>query len=716
MKPSRNKGKKSTVKGSRGKSSGGFKGKDGFKKAGYKQKDGFKGSDAFKGKDKVNDAFKGKDGFKKAGFKQKEAFKGGYNGKRGTFEQKDNRDNFGENSKEAWKEKKIESRKPKWDDGRKSIKDDSDFEIVNEDDPKELVSDSDDDSSLNMESEIQAVNRKGKKSGGFQSMGLSYPVFKSITNQGYKVPTPIQRKSIPIILQGKDIVAMARTGSGKTAAFLIPIVEKLKAHSAKVGARCLVLSPSRELASQTLKFTKEFCKNTDLRAAVFVGGDNMEDQFNAIANNPDIIIATPGRLMHLIIEMNLELRTIAHVVFDEADRLFEMGFAEQIREITAKLPENRQTLLFSATLPKILVDFARAGLQNPTLIRLDVDTKISKQLKMYFFAVKSADKQGALLFLLRNSISEDQQTVIFVSTKYHVEFIHELLVANGFTSTYIYGSLDPAARKVNLARFRYGKVKIMVVTDVAARGIDIPLLDNVINFDFPPTSKIFVHRVGRTARAGKSGSAWSIVTSEEVPFMLDLQLFTGRPLVFASTFKGSEPSYVTELVYGNLPAALVELENESLAVSLKQNHTLGQLFESSKNGFMKYLSSRPSATKASYQRAKEISTLDIGVHPLFASHIKEREADQFLMINAISSYRPQETIFEAGKRGSKSSEAVLMQKRRFQLQKTILGIHQKHKQIQETEYNKQKASIAQKMVVEQSEIEALEKLGIENLT
>lgn len=180
---------------------------------------------------------------------------------------------------------------------------------------------------------------------------------------GYKVPTPIQRKCIPLILDGKDAVAMARTGSGKTAAFLIPMLEKLKAHSAKVGIRALVLSPTRELALQTLKFCKQLGKHTDLRYAVVLGGDSMDQQFSDMHSNPDVVVATPGRLLHIVVEMELVLSTVKYLVFDEADRLFEMGFAEQLTELIARLPEDRQTLLFSATLPKLLVEFARAGLQ-----------------------------------------------------------------------------------------------------------------------------------------------------------------------------------------------------------------------------------------------------------------------------------------------------------------------------------------------------------------
>ncbi|CAG0898499.1 unnamed protein product, partial [Darwinula stevensoni] len=384
---------------------------------------------------------------------------------------------------------------------------------------------------LDMRKLVSWQNKKKKKSGGFQSMGLSHAVFKGIMRKGYKVPTPIQRKCIPVIMDGRDMVGMARTGSGKTAAFLIPMLEKLQVHSASTGARALILSPTRELALQTLKFTKELGRFTGLKAAVIVGGESMEDQFAALHENPDIILATPGRLCHVCIEMSLKLTSIHYVVFDEADRLFEMGFQEQLHEILRRLPENRQTLLFSATLPKLLVDFAKAGLSDPVLIRLDVESKLSEQLKLAFFSVRAEDKLALLLHLLRNVIPTDQLTVIFMATKHYVDYLNlqghspakiikelklprstvykaiarykELgttqdlvLEKAGVPRTYLYSSLDPTARKINAAKFSSRKVNLLIVTDIAARGIDIPLLDNVINFDFPSKPKLFVHRVG----------------------------------------------------------------------------------------------------------------------------------------------------------------------------------------------------------------------------
>jgi ATP-dependent RNA helicase DDX54/DBP10 len=207
---------------------------------------------------------------------------------------------------------------------------------------------------------------KAKKGNGFESMGLSPAVYRAIIRKGYRVPTPIQRKVINLVKGGRDVVAMARTGSGKTAAFLVPMLEQLQEHSSKYGARGVVLTPTRELAMQTLKFARELGAFTNLRTCLLVGGESLEDQFAALAANPDIIIATPGRLMHHLAQTDMTLMAIQLCVFDEADRLFEMGFADQIKEIIKGMPEQRQTCLFSATLPQILADFTSAGLHHPS--------------------------------------------------------------------------------------------------------------------------------------------------------------------------------------------------------------------------------------------------------------------------------------------------------------------------------------------------------------
>ncbi|KAM7433758.1 ATP-dependent RNA helicase ddx54 [Porites harrisoni] len=520
-----------------------------------------------------------------------------------------------------------------------------------------------DDAGLDTRGLVSEHNKKKKKSGGFQSMGLSFPVFKGIMKKGYRLPTPIQRKTIPVIMDGKDVVAMARTGSGKTAAFLIPMFERLKAHSAKVGARGLILSPTRELALQTLKFTKELGRFTGLKAAVVLGGDRMEDQFAALHGNPDIIVATPGRFLHVMMEMDLKLSSVEYVVFDEADRLFEMGFAQQLHEIIHRLPDSRQTLLFSATLPKLLVEFTKAGLTDPVLIRLDVDSKLSEQLKLAFFSLRSDDKPAVLLYILQNLIKPSEQTLIFTATKHHVEYLTELLDAAGIESSYVYSTLDQAARKINIGKFQHKKTNVMVVTDVAARGIDIPMLDNVINYNFPAKPKLFIHRVGRVARAGRSGTAYSLVGSDELAHVVDLHLFLGRPLKEAQ--KDSQAQ--DDGLIGTVPQQFVDDEQNFVKAAHDKSHDLVSLRQVAANGYKQYMKSRPCASSESVKRSKQIDTTTLPIHPLFKSDnvsSSEASATRVDIMDGVRNFRPRQTIFEIGSTSKSTAQSVMMSKRK----------------------------------------------------
>ncbi|KAM8961328.1 ATP-dependent RNA helicase DDX54 [Pelodytes ibericus] len=509
---------------------------------------------------------------------------------------------------------------------------------------------------------VRAQNKKKKKSGGFQSMGLSYPVYKGVMKKGYKVPTPIQRKVIPVILDGKDVVAMARTGSGKTACFLIPMFEKLKAHSAQTGVRGLILSPTRELALQTLKFCKELGKFTGLKTALILGGDSMEEQFAALHENPDIIIATPGRLMHVAVEMNLKLRSVEYVVFDEADRLFEMGFAEQLQEILSRLPETRQSLLFSATLPKMLLEFARAGLTEPVLIRLDVDSKLSDQLKLSFFHLRAEDKPAVLLHLLRCVVKPQEQTVVFVATKHHAEYLRQVLDMQGIPCSHIYSSLDQTARKINLGLFLHGKVRALIVTDIAARGIDIPMLDNVINYNFPPKPKLFLHRVGRVARAGRSGTAYSLVAVDETPFVYDLHLFLGRPLKLAGD-QGPEGDINVDGVFGRVPQSVIDDEDALLITDRERSLDLQNLQHVAENAYKHYCKSRPAPASESIKRVKDANYTQLGVHPIFWSLLGEEEMQRLKIVDTIKSYKSKATIFEINATNKTTASEVMRAKR-----------------------------------------------------
>ncbi|XP_026154015.1 ATP-dependent RNA helicase DDX54 [Mastacembelus armatus] len=506
---------------------------------------------------------------------------------------------------------------------------------------------------------VRAQNKKKKKSGGFQSMGLSYPVYKGVMKKGYKVPTPIQRKTIPVILDGKDMVAMARTGSGKTAAFLVPMFEKLKAPHAQTGARALILTPTRELALQTMKFTKELGKFTGLKTALILGGDRMDDQFAALHENPDIIIGTPGRLMHVVMEMNLKLQSVEYVVFDEADRLFEMGFAEQLQEIIQRLPDTRQTLLFSATLPKLLVEFARAGLTEPVLIRLDVDSKLSDQIKLSFFHLRVDDKPAMLLHLLRHVVKPQEQTVVFAATKHHVEYLKELLSSEGLECAYIYSALDQTARKINIGKFVHRKAMVLIVTDVAARGIDIPLLDNVINYNFPSKAKLFLHRVGRVGRAGRSGTTYSLVCPDEMPFVYDLHLFLGRPVQLATP----EHTPDSDGVFGRVPQSILDDEGSHLITAHENSLDLQNLHRVSENAYKQYLKSRPNPSPESIRRVKSTDLSSMAVHPLLGSGLEKMELERLQIVDAIKGYKSKSTIFEINSNSKSQASEVMRTKR-----------------------------------------------------
>ncbi|KAF8756895.1 DEAD protein [Rhizoctonia solani] len=540
---------------------------------------------------------------------------------------------------------------------------------------------------------IKAVSSKGKLAkgavggGSFQSMGLNPSLLRSLLLRGFKTPTPIQRQSIPILLSTppRDLVGMARTGSGKTLAYMVPLVQRLGGrHATAFGARALILVPARELALQVLKVGKDLVRGWHSDGGAHAGDrdaddswrEGMDEQFEMISSNPDVIIATPGRLLHLAVEMNLDLRSVQYVVFDEADRLFELGFATALQEILHRLPPSRQTVLFSATLPKNLVEFAKAGLQDPKLVRLDSESKISSDLRMAFFSIKQEEKEAALLSLLRDVIkvplgepvddpqpeesgdkknktknkirpdipAEPHQTLIFTATKHHVEHISSLLTAAGYSVAHIYGSLDQAARTHHMNRFRRGRARILVVTDVAARGIDIPVLENVVNYDFPMGARVFVH----------------------------------EPLV--SRLKGearNESAYTTNLVLGTFLRSYIDEAIESIRSLDQLDASLPSLREVMKRGHGLYMRTQGKASTASYARAKTMvkdttgtwslaggESEGAGIHPVFElvgndksnqddSVDKEGnsetavEAARLAMLKVVNGFRPAETVRKA---------------------------------------------------------------------
>ena len=401
--------------------------------------------------------------------------------------------------------------------------------------------------------------------------------------------------------------------------------------------------------------------------------------------------------------MNLDLKSVQHVVFDEADRLFEMGFETALTEIIHRLPASRQTLLFSATLPKSLVEFAKAGLHEPKLVRLDAESKLSPDLRMAFFLVKENEKEACLLSLLRDVIkvpssgirqdrsNEDKrggkekhmkqdtaphQTLVFVATKHHVEFVANLLITAGYAVSHIYGSLDQAARTLQMDRFRRGITTILVVTDVAARGIDIPILENVVNYDFPQGARVFVHRVGRTARAGRQGWAWSFVSNTELPYLLDLQLSLGRPLTNKASEDGDQ-AFTDSLVLGIFERSEIDEDVEYIRTLEEANHSLSTLRGVMKRGHALYERSKGRASSQSYKRAKEmmrdpkwsLTDYSSNIHPVFLRGAtndgkRSNEEARTALLRSVTLFKPSETIFEVGTKGNAIHTALMKQRRK----------------------------------------------------
>lgn len=533
--------------------------------------------------------------------------------------------------------------------------------------------------------DVKPAKATKKPGGTFQSMGLSRLLLKAVERKGYKLATPIQRRCIPPIMTGRDVVAMARTGSGKSAAFLLPLIDKLKIRQPKSDIRALVLSPTRELATQTFKFVREFTKYTNLISKIIIGGESISRDFETITSCPDILVATPGRLAHVLVEMKQKLNNLEIVVFDEADRLFEPGYKEmeQVNEIINRLPDSKQTLLFSATMPQKLADFAKVGLNNPLFIRLDVETNLSETLKSINLHCNQQDKFAILVHLLKKFVNKDQMTVVFMPTKHHIEYTKMLLTNTQIECCQVYSTMDPEARKINIDKFTRKQCRVMLVTDLAARGIDIPLLDIVINFNFPFKPKLFIHRVGRVARAGRFGCAISLIAHDETPYLHALHMFFDQPIKVASEVDSNldddlDLTKLPDKILGTVPQSILDDENDILNRWHDHDEDLKAMVKVCDNGMKPYLKTREVPEPYSVKVAKEVHKKVIGIHPLFKI-ISESDAtvkgesnnnaqEETNLLERIKSYKPQATIFEVGHiKGNRRTEAfeVMQKKRQF---------------------------------------------------
>ncbi len=363
----------------------------------------------------------------------------------------------------------------------------------------------------------------------FSDLALSEPLQLAIRETGYEVPTPIQQQAIPPLLEGRDLLGCAQTGTGKTAAFGLPILHRLSQNLPSLerrSTRTLILTPTRELAIQIFESFRTYGKNLNLDYAVVFGGVNQGPQVKALANGVDVLVATPGRLLDLINQKYLTLKHLEVFVLDEADRMLDMGFINDIRKIIAMLPPKRHNLFFSATMPPDIEKLASTMLVNP--VRVEV-TPVSSTAEMIDQSVMFVDKDRKR-DLLRHILQKPSFTrvIVFTRTKHGANKVAEVLERNRISSEAIHGNKSQAARQRALENFRTGRTRVLIATDIAARGIDIDGISHVINFELPNVAESYVHRIGRTARAGAQGAAISFCDSEERAYLKDIEKLIGK--------------------------------------------------------------------------------------------------------------------------------------------------------------------------------------------
>ena len=362
----------------------------------------------------------------------------------------------------------------------------------------------------------------------FQDLRLSEPLLRAIGEKGYTDPTPIQQQAIPPVLEGRDLQGCAQTGTGKTAAFTLPMLQLLAAEPAPKGRRpirALVLTPTRELAIQIDECCRDYARYTPIRHCVIFGGVNQRPQVDALQKGVDLLVATPGRLLDLIGQGYVTLDTIRFFVLDEADRMLDMGFIHDIRRILPLLPERRQTLFFSATMPESIAALAAKILRNPVLVTVTPPASVVETIAQTVHFAEKAEKSQLLIDLL--SASDAQQVLVFSRTKHGADKLTKILNRAGIRSCAIHGNKSQNARVKAMNDFKSGECRVMIATDIAARGIDIDQLPLVINYELPEVAETYVHRIGRTGRAGHEGAAWSFCSEDEFEYLCDIQKLTG---------------------------------------------------------------------------------------------------------------------------------------------------------------------------------------------
>ncbi|MCK0131899.1 DEAD/DEAH box helicase [Flavobacteriaceae bacterium F08102] len=374
----------------------------------------------------------------------------------------------------------------------------------------------------------------------FKKLGLSEALLKAVEKQGYDTPSPIQEKSIPLILEGSDVLASAQTGTGKTAGFTLPLLQLLSQEPPLRNrpVRALILTPTRELAAQVYQNCKQYSAFLDLRTAVIFGGVNQKPQVATLRNGIDVLVATPGRLLDLHQQNVLALNKVEILVLDEADRMLDMGFLRDIKRIIATLPQKRQNLLFSATFSKEIKQLANGLLHQPILVEATPENSTVDSINQKIIRVDKAQKPHLLVKLIKEG--NWKQVLVFTRTKHGANKLTKKLIAENISAAAIHGNKSQGARTKALGGFKSGDIRVLVATDIAARGLDIPLLPHVVNFELPNIAEDYVHRIGRTGRAGASGVALSLVDIDEMAYVREIEKLIEQRIV-SEVLPGFEP-------------------------------------------------------------------------------------------------------------------------------------------------------------------------------
>ncbi|MCT2558269.1 DEAD/DEAH box helicase [Tsuneonella sp. YG55] len=367
----------------------------------------------------------------------------------------------------------------------------------------------------------------------FEDLGLSQPILQALDQKGYTAATPIQTQAIPLVLEGRDLLGIAQTGTGKTAAFMLPAIDNLREAGRQTpfkSCRMLVLAPTRELAGQIAKSAMDYGGFTGLRVQSVVGGTSVGKDRNKLHRGTDILVATPGRLLDLVDQKAFRLDGVEILVLDEADQMLDLGFIHALKKLVALMPKDRQTLLFSATMPSSIKDLSKQYLSNPAHVSVTPAATTAERVEQYVTFVSQSEKQGLLELILRRRYPETEgmeRVLIFTRTKHGADRVVKKLGQAGITADAIHGNKSQPQRERAIANFKSGRVPILVATDIAARGIDIPGVSHVVNFELPNVSEQYVHRIGRTARAGADGIAMTLCSEDERAYLRDIQKLTG---------------------------------------------------------------------------------------------------------------------------------------------------------------------------------------------